>query len=221
MPEPARIVHVDQLESIPGPGSLTWRPVRATLGIKAFGCNAYTASKAGQDVVEPHTEQPEPGHAQPEAGHEELYFVLAGRARFTIDGEVHDAPSGTYVFVPDPASHRQAVAVEPATTVLTFGGPPTFEPSAWEWAFRAAPLTGIDPARARAILNDGLDAHPDSANLHYNLACLEAMQGDRSAALVELERAIALLPKAAAWASRDPDFRALVKDPRFRTLVEP
>ncbi|HYB29188.1 MAG TPA: hypothetical protein VEF89_21425 [Solirubrobacteraceae bacterium] len=37
MPEPPKIVSVDQLESIPGPGSLTWHPVRLTLGVRAFG----------------------------------------------------------------------------------------------------------------------------------------------------------------------------------------
>ena len=139
MTQPPRTIHLDELESIPGPGSLTWRPVRATLGIRAFGCNAYTAAKAGDDVVEPHTE--DPALAQ-----EELYFVANGRATFTIDGAEHDAPAGTYVFIPDPASHRHAVAAEPQTTVLSFGGPPTFEPSAWEWAFRAAPLMRTDPS---------------------------------------------------------------------------
>jgi len=29
------LIHIDELESIPGPGSLTWRPVRLALGIRA------------------------------------------------------------------------------------------------------------------------------------------------------------------------------------------
>ena len=153
MPQAPRIVQLEDLEEIPGPGSLTWRPVRHALGIRAFGTNAYTAAEAGQDVVEPHTESLE-------LAHEELYFVAAGRATFTIDGQVHDAPAGTYVFVPDPASHRHAVSGEPGTTVLSFGGPPTFTPSAWEWAFRATPYIRSDPARARTILQQGLKVHP-------------------------------------------------------------
>jgi hypothetical protein len=56
--EPPKIIHLDQLEAVPGPGSLIWRPVRLALGIRAFGCNAYTAGEEGQDVVEPHTEDP-------------------------------------------------------------------------------------------------------------------------------------------------------------------
>jgi hypothetical protein len=212
MPEPPRIVHLDQLESIPGPGTLTWHPVRLTLGIRAFGCNAYTAREAGQEVVEPHREDPQ-------TAHQELYFVAAGRAMFTIDQERHDAPAGTYVFVPDPASMRAAVAAEPNTTVLSFGGPPTFEPSAWEWSFRAAPLMRSDPARAREILEEGLRSHPRSGSLHYNLACLEAVQGFRERALRSLRTAVECRPEVAPWALQDTDFESLHDDPEFRELI--
>ncbi len=212
MPEAPKIVHLDQLESIPGPGTLTWHPVRLTLGVQAFGCNAYTAGEAGQDVVEPHTEDPK-------LAHQELYFVASGRARFTIDGESYDAPTGTYVFVPDPASHRHAVAEEAGTTVLSFGGPPTFEPSAWESTFRAAALARSDPPRALEILAEGLEAHPESASLHYEVACLQAVKGNRDAALVALRRALELKPEAAVWARDDEDFETLGDDPEFRALA--
>jgi quercetin dioxygenase-like cupin family protein len=212
MPEPPKIVNLDQLEAIPGPGSLTWHPVRLTLGVRAFGCNAYTAGEAGQDVVEPHTEDPN-------LAHEELYFVAAGRATFTIDGRSHDAPAGTYVFIPDPASHRHAVAMEAGTTVLSFGGPPTFEPSAWEWAFRAGPLIRSDPERARKILAEGLEAHPGSPTLHYNFACLEAVEGRTDSALAALRKAIAARPDAANWARDDDDLASLSDDPEFQALV--
>jgi quercetin dioxygenase-like cupin family protein len=213
MPEPPKIVHLDELEAIPGPGSLTWHPVRLTLGVRAFGCNAYTAGEAGQDVVEPHTEDPQ-------LAHQELYFVAAGRATFTIDGNSHDAPAGTYVFIPDPASHRHAVATEPGTTVLSFGGPPTFEPSAWEWAFLAGPLIRSDPRRARTVLAEGIAAHPGSPTLRYSLACLEAVQGRRDAALAALEDAIAVRPEVASWARGDDDFESLRGDPDFRAMVD-
>ena len=162
-------------------------------------------------MVEPHTETT--------SADEELYFVAAGRATFTIDGETHDAPAGTYVFVPDPASHRHAVAAEAGTTVLSFGGPPTFEPSAWEWAFRAAPLLRSDPARAREILEEGLEGHPDSGGLEYNLACLESIEGHRDAALKALRAAIELRPEAAEWAREDDDLAELRTDPEFRALL--
>ena len=212
--EPPKIVRLDELEAIPGPGSLTWHPVRLTLGVRAFGCNAYTAGEAGQDVVEPHTEDPK-------LGHQELYFVAAGRATFTIDDRSYDAPSGTYVFVPDPASHRHAVAVQAGTTVLSFGGPPTFEPSAWEWAFLAGPLIRSDPTRAREILRDGLEQHPEAATLHYNLACLSAVEGRRDEAIRALAEAIRTRPKIAEWAREDDDLESLRDDPAFRELVDP
>ena len=47
--------------------------------------------------------------------------------------------------------------------------------------------------------------HPDAAGLHYNLACLEAAQGNREAALASLRRAIELRPEAADWARGDDD----------------
>jgi tetratricopeptide (TPR) repeat protein len=105
--------------------------------------------------------------------------------------------------------------------VLSFGGPPTFEPSAWEWAFRAAALTRTDPARAKEILADGLEAWPASAALHYNLACLEAVAGPRDAALAALRKALELKPEAAEWARDDVDFTSLRDDPEFRALVAP
>jgi hypothetical protein len=212
MPERPRIAHLEELEARPGPGSLTWRPVRSALGIRAFGTNAYTARDAGEDVVEPHTENPK-------LAHEELYFVASGRATFTIDGESYDVPRGTYVFIPDPASHRHAVSAEPDTTVLTFGGPPTFVPSAWEWYMQAAPLIRSDPKQAREILSDGLRVHPEDGGIYYQLACLEGVEGNHAEALAALRTAVSLRPEAAGWAPSDDDLKALWEAPEFVAIV--
>jgi AraC-like ligand binding domain len=198
--------HLDDLEAIPGPDTLTWHPVRAHLGIRAFGTNAYTAQRAGDDVVEPHTEDPD-------LAHEELYFVARGRATFRLDGEELDAPAGTYVFVADPAVHRHAVAAEPGTTVLSFGGPPTFTPSAWEWSFRASALIEDDSARAREIVDDGLRIHPESPSLHIALARLAERAGDDAAARAALARALELgPPELAADAREDEQLGRLVDE---------
>jgi hypothetical protein len=207
-------MNLRDIEALPGPGTLTWLPVRYTLGIRAFGCNAYFADEPGNDVVEPHTEDPD-------LAHEELYYVAAGQATFTIDGQSYPAPAGTYVFIPDPASHRHAVADEPGTTVLSFGGPPTFEPSVWEWSFRAAAaVRRSDLATAREILEDGLDQHADRGRLHYDLACVEALDGRRGQALASLERAIELRPECREWARADDDFNALRGDQEFDSLLD-
>src|SRR4051812_105933 len=96
-PRVARIVEVGPLND----GELLWHPLRRELGITAFGVNGFSATAAGDRVVEDHDELGGgAGH------HEELYVVVAGRAAFTIDGEEIDAPAGTLVHVPDPASRR-------------------------------------------------------------------------------------------------------------------
>jgi mannose-6-phosphate isomerase-like protein (cupin superfamily) len=202
MARPPRSVHLDELDAIPGPGTLTWHPVRAHLGIRAFGCNAYSAQPAppakrvvGDDVIEPHVESAE-------YNHEELYFVARGRATFRLDDEEIDAPAGTYVFVPDTATHRHAVAAEPGTTVLSFGGPPTFTPTAWEWYYRASPLIDSDPQRAREILEDGLTVNADSPGLRIHLARLEVAAGNE-------ERARELVREALA---RQPESEELVRE---------
>jgi hypothetical protein len=197
MPRPPRAVHLDELDALPGPGTLTWHPVRAHLGIGAFGCNAYSAQRVGDDVVEPHSESPV-------FAHEELYFVARGRATFTLDEQTIDAPAGTYVFVPDPATLRHAVAAEAGTTVLSFGGPATFTPSAWEWGFRADPLIESDPQRAREILEDGFSRHPDSPGLLIRLARLEIRAGREAQARAALARALEHQPDAVELAREDP-----------------
>jgi hypothetical protein len=77
-----RTLRIDDTDGLPVLGTLMWQPVRRPLGISAFGINAYTAGKAGDEVVEEHTEQAE----------EEAYVVIRGHATFTVDGEEIDAP---------------------------------------------------------------------------------------------------------------------------------
>ena len=87
------------------PRALRWTPLRKHFGVTAFGINAYTATEAGQDVVQEHTEE--------RLGHEELYVVLTGRATFVLDGEEPRRPAGSVVFLRDPTVKRYARAEEP------------------------------------------------------------------------------------------------------------
>ncbi len=107
-------------------GETVWKPLRAILGVTAFGINAYVAPVAGTTIVEDHDEAGDPGH-------QEAYVVVRGRARFTVAGQVVEAGSGELIFIRDPAARRHATALEPGTTVLAVGAPAgSFTPSEWE-----------------------------------------------------------------------------------------
>ena len=108
-----------------------WKPLRHELGIGAFGVNAWLAKAAGDQAVERHDEKVAEGGTN---GHEELYVVLRGAARFTVDGEAIDARAGTLVFVSDPELTREAIATADDTVVLAIGAARgvAFEPSDWE-----------------------------------------------------------------------------------------
>ena len=106
-----------------------WLPLRSTLGIWAFGINAWRAPRAGVDVIERHDER-----GETTLGHQEVYLVLEGSARFTIGGEELLAPAGTLVFIEDPTLERVAVAESEGTLVLAVGTElgRAFEVSDWE-----------------------------------------------------------------------------------------
>jgi hypothetical protein len=120
-----KVVAIDDVPVVPTAPveGLEWRAVRHHLGIRAFGANAYTGPAEGDLVIEDHDEDED----------EELYVVVRGTARFTVDGETFDAPAGALVFV-TPPSRRVAYAAAPDTAVLAIGGVPgkANEISPWE-----------------------------------------------------------------------------------------
>jgi hypothetical protein len=203
-----KILRLDELEGIPVFGTLSWKPVRRPLGVTAFGINAYTAARAGDEVVEDHTEE--------QLGHEEIYFVHTGHAVFTVDGEEVDAPAGTLVYLDDVKQRRHAVAKQDGTTVLAIGGVPgSHEPSAWEYFFPALPaMREGDYNTARRILEENLQ-EKDAPVLHYQLACVEALAGNRERALDELAIAVEGNDRYRDAAKTDDDFASIRDDPRF------
>jgi hypothetical protein len=203
-----KTLRLEEIDGIPVFGTLVWKPVRRTLGVTAFGINAYTAAAAGDEVVEDHTEA--------QLGHEEIYAVIAGHATFTVDGEEVDAPAGTLVYLDDPAQRRSAVAKEPNTTVLAIGGlPGRHEISPWEYYFPALPhMRAGDWDAARRLLEEALAEH-DFPVLHYQLACVEAQAGNGDRALEELSVAVAAAERFREHAATDEDFASIRDDPRF------
>jgi tetratricopeptide (TPR) repeat protein len=204
------IAHIDELDRIEMPDGFVWRPIRRHFDIRGFGVNAYSALEVGGQIVESHTED--------QLGHEEIYLVLRGRARFTVDGNEHELAAGQLVFVRDPQLRRGAIALEEETVVLALGGKPG-EPhvvSAWEAMFAAVPYSREENwDEAIRIHVEALLEQPEHPALLYNLACMEARGGRHLDALLHIQRAVELDPKWADYAAKDSDFAAIISEPGF------
>jgi hypothetical protein len=203
------LAHIDELDAIEMPDGFVWRPVRRHFGIRAFGTNAYTPG-AGGLIVEEHTE----GQLE----HEEIYLVLRGRVRFTVDGNDHELGPGQLVFVRDPSLKRGGVALTDDAAVLAVGGKPgeAHQVSAWEYVFASSPH--MEAGRfdeAERLMNEGLEENPGSPALLYNLACVEALAGKNDSALDHLLAATSANERFLGAAQTDEDFAAIRDDPRF------
>ena len=206
------VAHLDEIDEIDD-GREPWRPVRHHFGITAFGVNAWTARDAGDRIINEHDESDE--------SNEELYVVLRGRATFELDGERVDAPTGTLVFA-RPGVKRTAFAEEAETSILALGGIPgkAYEPDGWElWA----PLRPLYEAGEYAEVADRLrglvEAHPQYAELFYNLACCESLAGRTTDAVDHLRRAIDMSERFRACAKDDSNFDPIRDEPAFKELI--
>jgi mannose-6-phosphate isomerase-like protein (cupin superfamily) len=206
------VAHLDEIDEMDD-GRCPWRPVRHHFGITAFGINAWTGRDAGDRIINEHDESDE---------NEEIYLVQRGRAAFELDGERLDAPAGTFVFV-RPGVKRTAFAEEPGTTIVAVGGTPgeAYEPHGGElWA----PLNPLYQAGKYAEVADRgralVEAHPQYADLFYNVACCESLAGRTTDALDHLRRAIGMSERFRAYAKDDSDFDPIRDEPAFKELVD-
>ena len=126
-----RTAHIDELpfeidDEYP---TTEWKPVRRFFGIGSFGTNLARATQAGDTLTHDHAELSDAG-----TRHEELFLIVSGHATYRVDGEEIDAPAGTFLYVPDPATMRGAVALEAGTTMFVVGAEPgaAFAPSDWD-----------------------------------------------------------------------------------------
>ena len=210
-PTLARLDEIDEIDD----GRCPFRPVRHHFGIMTFGVTAMTARSDGDRLINEHEE------AEPDSS-EELYVVVSGHARFELDGEIHDAPAGTFVHVPA-GIKRTAIAKNAGTTVLAIGGAPRgkpYQPSGWELFAPLLPLfesgdyeEGAD--RAQALIAED----PPYGAVYYNTACFEARAGRIDAGLAHLRRAVELSPSLAELARSDDDLAALREQAGFAEIV--
>jgi tetratricopeptide (TPR) repeat protein len=207
------VLRVDEVEASRDFAGLRFRPLRPLLGIEAFGAAAWLAD-AGEAVIVDHSE--------PEDGQEELYVVLTGRARFMIgEDEEVAAAVGTCVAV-RAGVRRRATAEADGTSVLAVGAPRGAAYSAPGWEHSAVGADAYrrgDFAAAVTLLRQAQSDHPDVVAVLYNLACCEALSGQRTEALEHLRRAVELDPKIARHARSDADLESIRDDPRFAAAL--
>jgi tetratricopeptide (TPR) repeat protein len=212
------VVHIDDVPE-QDDGNCSLRPVRHHFGITGFGVNAWTGRNAGDRLIPEHQEADETEEESDR--NEELYLVVQGRAVFELDGERHDAPAGTFVFV-RPRVNRTAFAEEPGTVIVAVGGTPgkPYDPVGWELWYSARRLYEAgDYAKAVERGREVLDANPSSALLSYNVACCESLTGQTTEALEHLRKAIELSEQFRDYAKNDSDFDSIRGEPAFQELV--
>ena len=210
-------LNLGDLERIPLEDGMSWLPIRRTLGVTGFSVNGYVAKKAGDTVIETHDET-----GSGSGGHEELYLVTQGRAAFTVGDDEMELGPGELVFV-DPETTRGATALEASTTVLVFAGRPgdALPVSPFEHWYAAIPAREAgDYDAAYSTIEKAFDDYPGHPRVHFELACLRALQGRREDALDHLRPAIEGEPRSAKWAREDSDFDGMRDDPEFVKLTE-
>jgi tetratricopeptide (TPR) repeat protein len=207
------VARLDEIEERTD-GREPFRSVRLHFGIRTFGATTWTATAAGDRLLNEHDES-EPGSG------DELYLVLSGHAAFTVDGAEHDAPAGTFACVPA-GLMRTAFAREAGTTLLVVGAAAdgqVYRADNWEtWS----PLIALfREGRYEEFLEHArpLVAQDPGGGGFYNLACAESRLGRADEALDNLRRALEIDPQLAELARGDEDLDAIRDRPRFAELL--
>lgn len=209
------VIALDEIE--PGPENDGRVPlnIRRHFDIGAFGVRAFRAVGEGH-VIGEHNEIGLGANGQ-----EELYLVLSGSATFTVGDEEVDAPTGTLIFVRDPAARRSATAKEAGTTVLAIGGTagmayelPIGELMAPMWEHYRAE----DYESALASLQPVVTERPQ-AIVFFNMACMEARLGRSDDAIAHLRQAVEDDDRVKEHIRTDEDLASIRDDPRFEELT--
>lgn len=198
------------------PQDRTYVQIRRELDIGSFAVNAVQAD-AGKELMAGRTTT---GYGADR--HEELLVVIGGAAKFTVDGQEIDGPTGTAVFVRDVEAKRAALATKDGTTLLVIGGR---RGEAWRLTPGEAmqeffPLyEAKDYEGALRVAEQVLDEYDGNGLAHFNIACMQSLLGRPDKALDHLRAALEANPELLENARSDEDFAPLRDDPRFRELV--
>jgi quercetin dioxygenase-like cupin family protein len=204
----ARFDAIDEIDD----GGVPYRPVRRHFGIASFGVNSFTGRKAGDRIINEHSEEDD---------QEELYLVLEGRATFELDGERVDAPAGTLVFA-EPGVKRTAFAVGDGTTVVVVGGRPgaVYEVLGFEaWAPFERLYEAGDYAEAADRARGAIEAQPDAVGAFFCLSCCEALAGRADDAARHLRHALERSERLRRLARRNPDLDSIRNRPEIAALL--
>ena len=209
VPEAPRIKHIEDIPPLPAAASATGSSGASSASALRHEC---LHRRRRVQLIEEHDET-----GSGAGGHEELYVVIAGHARFSIDGIEHDAPAGTLVFIPDPTSRRTATALVDGTTALGGRRRARSSRTRCRRGSRRSPPRALadagDPGAAADLMQEALAEHPGNAHVLYNTACFEALAGRRDDAIAHLRAAVELAPEMRDWAAEDSDFDSIRDDP--------
>jgi len=112
----------------PGEGSTVSNPVGGPLTFKAQGVDTRGALTALESTAAPGEGPPLHAHADAD----EVIFVAEGTFRFSLNGELRDAPAGSFMYAPRTVPHAwQNVGPTPGRLFVVF------TPAAMEGFFRA------------------------------------------------------------------------------------
>ena len=145
---------------------------------------------------------------------QELYFVVSGRATFTVDGEEVDAPAGTFVF---PTIRRCSERRSPRSPARRCWRSArrrgeAYRSLGWEWTSEAFPLFGEERYQeANELLAEAEREHPDSRACSTTSRARRLVSARRTRRPHTWHRAVELRPRIHEDRARRPGLRL---DPR-------
>ena len=97
-----------ELDDLAAQQAASGRPYLEFLSVPDLSVGLYVLAAGQPDLQQPHTE-------------DEVYYVVSGRAKVTVGGEVRDVRPGSIVFVATAVPHRFHDIAEDLTLLVAFG----------------------------------------------------------------------------------------------------